>query len=154
MKTILLSFQNEWFQLLEAGKSKYEYRMVLPEEETKVFFYVSKPIMAISGMAYFGPRESLQEWLSTYGKKSAEVKSRIEEFLTDCKYAVPIYSFQPTNRISLQQLRDDVPGFAPPRMYYYIDNTDLSAYLEANLHPIGEPFHFSFDKDNLNDICV
>ena len=130
MKTILLSFQDAWFKDLEEGRMKFEYRMVLPAEETKVYFYVSKPQMVITGYAHFGAREDLHEWLNKFGNRSKEVKKRILSYLEDCRYAAKIFSFQQTNAITLKQLRDDLPSFNPPRMYYYIDNTDLMEYLD------------------------
>ena len=136
MRTILLSFQSEWYEKLVAGKMKFEYRMVLPKEETIVYFYVSKPIMAITGVAHFGARELLEDWLESYGKKNTETKKRIQNYMADCKYAARIYSYQETNAIKLQQLRKDIKGFAPPRMYYFIDETEdlLKQMLLSGLH--------------------
>lgn len=152
MRTILLSFQDEWFRQLEIGKMKYEYRKVLPSEETRVFFYVSRPVMAITGIAYFGAREDLREWLNEYGKCSQIVYDRIMEYLKDCRFAAKIYSFQKTNKISIQTMKKEFPRFIPPRMYFYLDNTSILDYLEKNLYPQGKKKEFLFDKI-LDDIC-
>ena len=61
MKTILLSFEPEWFHLLESGEKKFEYRKHFPTEQTTAFFYVSVPEKMISGIAVFGEREKLSE---------------------------------------------------------------------------------------------
>lgn len=153
MKTILLSFQPQWFQELETGKMKFEYRMVLPKEETTAFFYVSNPVMCISGKAHLGAREDLKDWLQIYGNRSIEVKNRINSYLEDCRYAAKIHEFQQTNSIPLDKLRTDIPGFMPPRMYYYIDNTDLLAYLNTNIVPSGNHWSFSFNSIIDDDIC-
>ena len=52
---------------------------------------------------------------------------------------MPILKFQKTNKINLSQLRIDIPKFIVPRMYYYIDDTELLSYLEENLYAIGDP---------------
>ena len=153
MRTILLSFSYEWFQYIDSGKMNFDYRKVLPVEETRVFFYVSRPVMAITGMAHFGPRENLKDWLDMYGDRSEIVRSRILGYMTDCRYAVKIYDYCQTNRVSLQELREKVPGFKPPRMYYYIDGTPLIVYLENNLKPSGKKWSFSFDQILDEDIC-
>ena len=153
MRTILLSFSNEWFQYLNSGKMKFEYRKAFPVEETKVYFYVSRPVMAITGIAHFGPRESLMDWLNLYGNRSEIIRNRILDYMTDCKYAVKIYDYSQTNRIDLQQLRKDIPGFIPPHMYYYIDETPLLTYLEKRVKPLGMRWKFSFEHIDENEIC-
>ena len=153
MRKLLFSFSNYWFQYLNLGKMKFEYRKVLPAEETWVYYYVGKPVMAITGMAHYGSRESLKDWLTLYGSRSETVKNRILDYMTDCNYAVKIYEYIQTNRIPLQELRENVPGFNPPRMYYYIDNTPLLEYLENNVKPCGKKWEFSFDQILDKDIC-
>lgn len=125
MNTILLSFSADWFRELEAGRMKFEYRKHFPEGETKVFFYVSNPIKAVTGIAYFAPRERLSDWVDKYSNRSEAVQSRIKDYLSDCRYAMPILSFQPTERITLEQLKRDLPGFIIPRMYYYPSDITL-----------------------------
>lgn len=73
MKTILLSFEPEWFHLLESGAKKFEYRKRFPEEQTTAFFYVSAPEKMISGIAVFGERERLSDWPSKFSDRTPEV---------------------------------------------------------------------------------
>ena len=155
MRTILLSFQDQWFQELTEGRMKFEYRMVLPSEETRVFFYVSRPKMVVTGIAHFGAREALEDWLNIYGNRSNEVKARIQDYLSDCRYAAKIFSFQETNAIPLKAIQKDLPGFLPPRMYYYLDDTDILDYLEKNLTPTGNRWEFKFSESDIHDedIC-
>lgn len=153
MKTILLSFEPEWFHLLETGKKKFEYRKHFPNEQTTAFFYVSAPEKMISGIAIFGEREKLSDWQNKYNDRKPEVRARIEEFMTDCRWAMPVLSFQKTSSISLEQLRLDLPRFIVPRMYYYIDNTDLLKYLKSKLKPIGPLLENSFSHLSDDDIC-
>ncbi len=153
MRTILFSFSNYWFQYLNSGKMKYEYRKVLPAVKTKVYYYVSRPVMAITGIAYYGPRENLKDWLTLYGNRSETVRNRILDYMTDCEYAVKIYEYIQTNKIPLEQLRREIPGFKPPRMYYFIDNTPLLDYLEKNLKPSGKRWSYTFHQVADEDIC-
>ena len=129
MSTILLSFESDWFFKLEKGEKKFEYRKHFPKGKTRVYFYVSRPVMAITGVADFSDREDLSKWLEKFSDRPNEVQERIHEMLLDCRYAVPCLSFQPTNRISLAQLRSDMPDFIVPRMYYYLDELPLLAMI-------------------------
>lgn len=152
MNTILLSFSADWFRELQAGKMKYEYRKNFPQGETKVFFYVSNPVKAVSGIAYFDDRQPLSEWLYKYKDRPADVKMRILEYMEDCRYAMPILSFQPTECVPLHQLQSDLPGFVVPRMYYYLSGATLE-YLEKHCVPNGKPIIHDFSKILDEDIC-
>ena len=153
MSTILLSFDADTFLRMEKGEKKFEHRKHLPDGETTVYFYVSNPIKAISGVAQFGCREELVSWLDIYADRPQEVIDRIKDYLTDCNFVAPIKSFQPTNRISLDKLRNDNPGFIVPRMYYYLDNHPLLGYLRNELKPVGNTINHSFEMIADDDIC-
>jgi predicted transcriptional regulator len=153
MRTMLLSFESNWFDKLENGETKFEYRKMLPSDAVTVYFYVSRPVMAISGIAHFGEREPLSSWLEKYSDRSADVIMRIKDYLADCNYAVPILDFLKTNKIPIKQLYSDLPTFVVPRMYYYLDNTDLLSYLNQNLRPIAPLMTNSFDAILDEEIC-
>lgn len=139
---------------MENGSIKYEYRLNFPKEDkTLVFFYVSRPIKAISGIAVMGKREPLSSWLSEFASSDANLKNRIQSYLEDCRYAVPVLSFQKTNRIPLSKLQSDFENFVVPRMYYFIEDSELLQYLHQNLIAQGDPIinDFSLIKDE--DIC-
>lgn len=154
MSTILLSFENEWFEYLKNGIKKFEYRKHFPVgEKTTVYFYVSNPVKAICGIAIMGEREKLSDWAIKYKDKSPAVKNRIDEFMQDCRFAMPVIEFQMTNLIPLKKLQNDIPKFVVPRMYYYLDNTELLDYINNNLHPIGEPIINDFENLIDLDIC-
>lgn len=151
MKTMLISFEADWFKRLEAGHLFYEYRKNFPAEPMAAYFYVSSPAKYISGYAEFGNRESLSSWLDKYKDAPAAVE-RINDYLTDCRYAIPILKFQPTNRIPLTELKK-VPGFVVPRMYYFLEDSPLLDYLRENLHPTAAPIIKDFSGLTENDIC-
>lgn len=153
MSTILLSFESEWFSFLERGEKKFEYRKHFPQGKTTVYFYVSKPVMAITGIAEFGEREALANWKEIYKDRSAQVRERIDEMLLDCRFAIPCLSFQPTNKIPLDQLRRDIESFIVPRMYYYLDDLPLLDYLKTHLVPTKNLIVHQFDAITDDDIC-
>jgi hypothetical protein len=66
---------------------------------------------------------------------------------------MPMYSFQATTKIPLEKLREDVPDFVVPRMYYYLDNLPLLSYIEENLQPTAEKATYNFDDLTDDDIC-
>lgn len=153
MSTILLSFEHDWFEMLKSGQKKFEYRKHFPKGNTTVYFYVSRPVMAITGVAHFSNRERLEDWKDLYCDRGKEVVDRIADMMTDCRYAMPCLDFQPTNKIPLTQLREEIPGFIVPRMYYYIDDTPLLEYLEKNLHPTSDKLIHFFEIIEDDDIC-
>ena len=154
MKTILLSFEPYWFEKMRTGQMPYEYRKHLPEDGATVYFYVSRPVKAITGIAHFGKREVLADWLQKYADRGLEVIARIKDYLQDCTYACPVLEFQPTNQISLETLKKDLPGFIVPRMYFFLDNTPLFAYLQQNLKPTDDPIKFTHpDPIPSDQIC-
>ena len=153
MSTILLSFEADWFKKIESGEKKFEYRKHFPTGETTVYFYVSHPVKAITGKAVFGPRESLLDWKKRYKDRPHRVIERINEMLEDCRYAVPMHSFQATTMLPLEKLRVDIPDFVVPRMYYYLDNLPLLNYIQEHLLPIAEKVIFDFDNLSDDDIC-
>lgn len=153
MSTILLSFDAETFDRLEHGEKKFEYRKHFPTGETTVYFYVSNPVKAITGIARFGEREPLKNWETRFADRPQEVQERLQDYLTDCNYVAPLLHFQPTNRLTLDQLREDIPNFIVPRMYYYLDDNPILDYLQSNLIPTGEPIIHNFDVILDDDIC-
>ncbi len=152
-RSILISFEPEWFQLVESGQKKFEYRKHFPTGRVDAYFYVSSPVKAITGFARFGEKESLLDWQIKFSNRSPEVLARISDFLIDCNWAVPILEFQRTNLIPLNQLRKDIPGFVVPRMYYFIDDSPLQTYLHDKLIPQGQTICHSFDLILDSDIC-
>ena len=94
MSTILLSFSADWFEKLEAGQVKFEYRKHFPVGETTVYFYVSNPTKAITGIARFAERQQLCEWTDKFASRSPMVQQRIAEYLEDCRFAMPVLAFQ------------------------------------------------------------
>ena len=138
MKTILLSFKSDSFARLQSGTKNIEFRKNFPKGYIKVYFYVSKPIMSIAGIAYFDERQNISDLLNRYFRGD-ELKGKVEEKLRGNRFGIPIKHFQNTNMISLEKLRQDTSNFVVPRMYYFIDNSELLRYLEQKIVLIGQP---------------
>ena len=134
MSTIVLNFEPDWFSFLEPGKKKFEYRNYFPTgKDTTVYFYMSQPVKAITRIAHLGKRENLSDWLAKYSARPQEVKERINDFMTDCRYAVPMKTFTKTNKIPLDKLRNNLPNFIVPRMpVSFLSNFELYLYLRSS----------------------
>ena len=70
------------------------------------------------------------------------------------RYAMEIAKFQETSKISLDDLRKNVPGFVAPQMYIYLDGTELLEYIESNLKMIDLQVEHSFERIETCQVCV
>lgn len=152
MRTMLLSFKAVVFQKVLTGEKIYEHRKVFPNEPVKAYLYVSSPVKAICGVMYLNNKTPIAEWKTKYSEDVAAQK-RIDEYLLHYKYAMEISRFDGTNAISLETLRQDIPGFVVPQMYYYIDNSELLRYLEKSLIFDGLVITHNFDNITSDLIC-
>ena len=152
MRTILLSFKADVFQRVLTGEKLYEHRKVFPNEPIEAYLYVSAPIKSIKGIMYLDHKTDIEDWKEKFSYDVAAQK-RIEEYLKHHRYAMEIEAFQNTTAIPLQRLRRDLPSFIVPQMYYFIDGTELLAYLKANLEPIGERIVHDFSDIKSDQIC-
>ena len=115
--------------------------------------YISTPVKAIVGIMRLDNRVQIESWKKKYSYDEATL-SRIDNYLSKHTVAMEITEFQMANAIPLEKLRNDLPGFVVPQMYYYIENTELLKYLEKNLDPVGEPIKHSFDNIPPELICT
>lgn len=152
MRNMLLSFKADVYKRVLSGEKIYEHRKVFPDDPIRAFLYVSAPIKAITGIMYLRNKTSLEEWVKTYSYDEKAVQ-RINEYLRHHRYAMEITNFQNTNTISLEKLRQDIPGFVVPQMYYFIDNSFILEYLNKNLYAKGELITHTFDGITSDMIC-
>lgn len=152
MRKMLLSFRAEVYEKVITGEKIYEHRKVFPDGPIEAYLYVSNPVKAVVGIMHLDNKISLERWKEKYAydKKALE---RIEEYQKYHKYAMEITDFQNTNKISLSKLREEIPGFVVPQMYYFIDDTELLNYLYSNLHPIGKRIVYDFSRVDASQIC-
>lgn len=152
MRTMLLSFKADVYKKVITGEKIYEHRKVFPDEPIKAYLYVSAPVKAVVGIMHLNNKTAIEEWKTKYSYDGKAV-GRITNYLQHHKYAMEITNFQNTNKISLEQLRIDLPGFVVPQMYYYIDETPLLYYLEKNLIPCGAKIVYDFSNITSEQIC-
>lgn len=153
MRKMLLSFKADVFERVMNGTKIYEHRRVFPNEPVMAYLYVSKPVQAITGIMWLDNKIEIRTWLEKYQNDAAAVK-RITEYLKNHTCAMEIQRFQPTNSISLQQLRKDVTNFVVPQMYYYINDTELLNYLEDKIIETGVAIEHDFSDISSNMICT
>lgn len=152
MRTILLSFKADVYQKVISGEKIYEHRKVFPDEPIKAYLYVSAPVKAVVGIMHLNNKTEIEGWKEKYSYDEKAV-GRITKYLQHHKYAMEIVDFQDTNKIPLELLRVDLPGFVVPQMYYFIDETPLLCYLKQNLIPRGEKIVHDFSNITSDQIC-
>lgn len=153
MKTMLLSFKPEWYEKIKNGSKIFEYRRTFTNEEVMAYMYVSQPMKQIVGKIHLGKRININEWKETYSDVP-EVMERIEDYLSRHQYAMPILSFQMTNKIMLDELRMFNSEFVCPQMYYYLDNyPELFEYIKEKAYDVGAPIKHDFSHISIDDIC-
>ena len=142
MRTMLLSFKADVYKRVLSGEKIYEHRRVFPNETVKAYLYVSAPVKVM-----------IESWKEKFSYDKAAVE-RIDNYLKMHTVAMEITNFQNTNMIPLEQLRNDLPGFVVPQMYYYIEDSLLLEYLENNLKPEGDLIKHSFENITSDMICT
>lgn len=152
MRTILLSFKADVYKKVKTGKKIYEHRKFFPDGPIKAYLYVSTPIKSIVGIMHLDNKVEIESWKEKYAYDKNTL-ARIDSYLQCHKYAMEITDFQDTNKIALTQLRNDLPEFVVPQMYYFIDDKPLLKYLDKNLTPLGEKIVPDFSHITSEQIC-
>lgn len=153
MKKILLSFKPFWYEKIKNGEKIFEYRKRFCDEPVMAYMYVSRPVMAISGIIMLDKRISLDAWKNQY-KDDKEIYDRINDFAKRNNYAMPILEYVPTTSISLREIQNVIPGFMAPQMYYNLDkNCNLLKLLEEKIQIMDGRIENSFNKDIKSKIC-
>ena len=153
MKTMLLSFKPEWYEKIKNGSKIFEYRRSFANEEVMAYMYVSTPMKMIVGKIHLGKRIDINGWKEEY-QDNPEVIERIDDFLTRHQYAMPIISFQMTQEIDLNTLRQFNPKFVCPQMYYYLDNyPELFEFVKGKAKSVGDIQLNDFINVSAEEIC-
>ena len=152
---MLLSFRPDVYEKIKSGVKIFEHRRNFPDESIMAYMYVSSPVKAITGVVYLGKRHCLSDWLEYY-KEDSNAVTRIKEYMETYhyRYAMEIDSFQETSQISLDDLRENIPGFVAPQMYIYLDGTELLEYIESNLKMTDLQVEHSFERIEACQVCV
>lgn len=117
------------------------------------YMYVSTPMKMIVGKIHLGKRIDINTWKDRY-HNNPEIVERINDFLTKHQYAMPIISFQMTEGIDLETLRQFNPNFVCPQMYYYLDNyPELFEFIRKNAADKGKKQMNDFENASMDEIC-
>lgn len=123
MKEIFLSFRPEYFKPLLYGIKKYEYRKRFCNEETKAYLYLSGKSRQVIGVMELGKTFRLDLTRNNYLDYQETLKRVDEYILSKDINAIPIKSLTLfDNPISLDEIRNEIPNFMPPQMYFVLDN--------------------------------
>lgn len=153
MKKILLSFKADVYKKIISGEKIYEHRKVFPDGDIVAYLYVSAPVKSIVGILKLTNKTELNTWKKKY-QYDKNILKRIEKYSKQYRYVMEILEFQETTSIPLQKLREDIPGFVVPQMYYYINDSILLNYLEKNLKSIGKTRVNDFSNISDDLICT
>ena len=155
MRKMLLSFRPDVYEKIKSGVKIFEHRRNFPDEPIMAYMYVSSPVKAITGVVYLGKRHCLSDWLEYY-KEDSNAVTLIKDYMETYhyRYAMEIDSFQETSQISLDDLRENIPGFVAPQMYIYLDGTELLEYIESNLKMTDLQVEHSFERIEACQVCV
>lgn len=122
MKEIFLSFKPEYFKPILYGMKKYEYRKRFCSKETKAYLYLSSNKRMVIGVMYLGVPIRLDKRRNEF-KDYPETLKRVDKYI-DARdiCAVPIKSLSLfESPLTLSEIRESIPDFFPPRMYYVLD---------------------------------
>ena len=155
MRKMLLSFRPDVYEKIKSGVKIFEHRRNFPDEPIMAYMYVSSPVKAITGVVYLGKRHCLSDWFEYY-KEDSNAVTRIKEYMETYhyRYAMEIDRFQETSQISLDELRENVPGFVAPQMYIYLDGTELLDYIENKIENLDGYIAHDYSVIKSNEVCV
>lgn len=152
MRTMLMSLREDVYKKVLSGEKIYEHRKVFPDEPVKAYIYVSKPVQAICGVMYLSNKTSLLDWREQY-KDDAETVKRIDEYLPIHKFGMEINRFENSKPIPIADLRENLEKFIIPQMYYFIEDSDLLKYIEANIQFDGVVVTHEYSNITSDMIC-
>lgn len=151
---MLLSFKPNVYKKIYEGVKIFEHRRNFPNEPIMAYMYVSKPVRTITGIVYLSNRHELIDWERQFSYDSQALQ-RIEDYKKSYRYAMEIVEFQETNKISLDDLKRDLPNFVVPQSYIYLDNnTELLKYIDEKIVEQGKNIKHDFSIVTSNQICV
>lgn len=153
MKEIFLSFRPEYAKPLLYGMKKYEYRKRFCSKETKAYLYLSGKSRQVIGIMELGIPIRLDKTREKY-LNYPKTLHRVDQYLLNKDInAVPIKSLALFDKpICLDEIREIIPNFMPPQMYYVLENhPKLKSFLDKQ--SVGkELFYHNHDEiyyDNL-----
>ena len=147
MKEIFLSFNPKYFKPLLYGLKKYDYRKRFCDEEVIAYLYLSNKSKYVVGVLELGKPIRLDKTRNNYLNYPDTLK-RVNEYISTRDInAIPIKSLSLYEKpISLDEIRDIIPNFMPPQMYYNLDNQPNLRELLMN-RPLGKKLFIHNHED-------
>jgi len=129
MPTYLLTIREGSAEALMNGLKSHEFRRKFDSygEKARVFLYVTRPVGKIIGEVVFKTPivGSVDSLCSLLADNKYDTEEKVRAYLKNCEvaYALPVLdSRRFENPISLEEIREDIPGFHPPISYIKLDN--------------------------------
>ena len=124
----LLTIRKDSAEALMKGIKPHEFRRRFDDYtgKARVFLYVTRPVGKIIGQVIFDTPivDSVEGLCSLLEHNSYDTKERVRTYLEGCEvaYALPVSDLKRFNKsISLEEMREDNPGFNPPMSYLKLD---------------------------------
>lgn len=154
MRTIILSFKEEWYPQLISGEKIYEHRKRFCDEPVMAYIYLGLPRRQLVAIAELGKREELVDWLKRYNADNKAVE-RIKDYLARNRYAMPIQSIQEIEPIDMRKMEREIAGFRVPISYMFLDDKpEVFEYIKRNTKPIGIRKEHDFSDITSKDVCL
>lgn len=117
--------------------------------------YLSNPIRKIVAIIYFGERILLEDMLAKYDSDS-ETLRRINKYIKiyKKKYAIPIEKVEFIEPISLEEVREKMPGFMPPRSFQIIKKDSGLEKLLSNCKLNGDVIVLDHNSIKPEEVCI
>lgn len=129
---IFLSIRPRFAELILSGAKSVELRRVRPKviEGDLVLLYASSPVRELIGVCTVSRVEvaPTPELWKKHGQKSGLQRAEFNSYFEGAAQSVAI-SVQGARRVikprTLDELRERLPGFAPPQSFSYVSQDDL-----------------------------
>ncbi len=154
MRTILLSFDERWYDALKSGDKIFEHRKKFCNEEVRAFLYLGKPRQQIVAEIGLSRRELLSDWLIKY-RDDKEVILRIKDFAKRNKYVMKVLWFKEIKPIGIVELQKRYPELKIPISFHFLDKKqNVLQWIDENKEYTGYQFYNDFSCISKDDICV
>ena len=152
MKEIFLSFSPEYYDTLAEGTKKFEYRKRFADDEVMAYIYLTSPVRKVVCKVHLGKKVNVEDLRTVYTDE--KTGKRIESYIRDgWIWAMPILEVIFLRPVTLDEIRDAIPDFMPPRSYIYLDgNERLKDFLKLREKVTG---WLRIDRSDIEseDIC-
>jgi predicted transcriptional regulator len=137
-RTLLLSIRPEHAARIFSGEKTVELRRIRPRVESgdTVLVYVTAPEMSLAGgfevsRVYESP--ALRLWREVGSESGLDRSAFIEYFDgSESAYAIGVRSvWRLPHAVTLEKLRERVPGFLPPQSYWYLSRQLCETLLKS-----------------------